>query len=103
MELMTRDSLFLFNEPICATSEKECCFLSCEIIASLKVMEARGLWVTHFHNIVRLTGDMNAHLPGCNIGWLNVTSDESFIIKAGKGDSSSHGKEMYRKFQSEQA
>jgi hypothetical protein len=102
LELMTRDSLFLFNEPICTTSEKECCFLGREIIASLKVMEARGLWVTHFHSIVRMTDDMNAYLPGATIGWLNVSSDESFIVKTGKGDGSSHAKEMYRRYQSAQ-
>lgn len=104
LNLCTEKSLLLCNEPITGTSPMENLYLSKEVLASLKLLRAHGIWVTHIYDLASGADEMNASLPGSAIGSLIAVAEKtgsdvspSFHVKRGAPQFISYAKEVLQK------
>ncbi len=66
-------SFFLFNEPLTGSSPIVCTHLMNEILSVLKVLNSRGIWVSHLTSPVQKYEEFNASLPGTRVGSIYVS------------------------------
>ena len=104
LDLLTADSLMLFNEPVTGTSPLENLYLSREVLVSAKINGYRGIWVTHLYDLAAEAPEMNEALPGSRISSIIavVNKDEgdvsaSYRIRRGAPEFTSYAKEMLAK------
>lgn len=57
-------SLILLNESLASTSPREGLYIANEIISSLKILGARVIFVTHFHELATDLEEINSEIPG---------------------------------------
>lgn len=60
----TKYSLVLLNESLSSTSFDEGLYISKEVLAGLKIMEVRAIFVTHFHSLAKNLDEFNKSIPG---------------------------------------
>lgn len=91
------ESLVLFNEPITGTSISECCLISQEVLAVLKVLQARCIWVTHLFTLLDQTAGINERLPGAKVGYMHISETDAYRVAFGRGPDSSHAMTGYNR------
>jgi len=99
IDQVNEESLFLFNEPITATSSFENYFISKEAICVLMAKKARGVWVTHLYTLFGDIPKMNKLDIGSTIFSMRTGQKDdkqnSFKIITGAPDYYSGAKELY--------
>ena len=60
----TKYSMVLLNESLSSTSFDEGLYISREVLAGLKIMEVRAIFVTHFHSLAKNLDEFNKSIPG---------------------------------------
>ncbi len=77
MEQMGPDSLLLFNEPLTSTGPEETKAISAEVVAVCMAAGARGIWVTHVHELAGNRASLEEALPwGSRLGSLRIVLEE---------------------------
>lgn len=69
------NSFFLFNEPLTGSSPMVCAQIMNEILSIVKVLNGRGVWVSHLTSSVEKFERFNQRLPGSRIGSIYVALD----------------------------
>ncbi len=78
MALVGEHSLLLFNEPLTSTGPEETKAISAEVIAVCVAAGARGLWVTHVHELAANRASLEEALPwGSCLGSLRIVPEEA--------------------------
>jgi DNA mismatch repair ATPase MutS len=60
----TRQSLILLNEALAGTSALEALDLARGVVRALRMLGARGIYVTHLHELAAIVDEINASTPG---------------------------------------
>ena len=105
VDALTDNSMVLFNEPLTGTGPEETKRISAEVIAVCMAAGARGVWVTHVHELVRRRGLLeNAVSWGSRLGSLRVvlTSEQggtrsTYRVERGEPEGSSHADDALRR------
>ncbi len=95
LESIHGESLVLFNEPITGTSVGACCLISQEVIAILKALQARGIWVTHHFALLDKIASINESLPGVKVGHMHLSDKKDYRMVFGEGHPNSRAIEGY--------
>jgi len=72
MNYITCNSMVLFNEPLTGTGTAETLIISREITSTIKLLGARGIWVTHLHKLAKDIYRLNTILGGAPLKSLVV-------------------------------
>ncbi|HPK35894.1 MAG TPA: hypothetical protein PKX70_08745 [Oscillospiraceae bacterium] len=72
MNYITCNSMVLFNEPLTGTGTAETLIISREITSTIKLLGARGIWVTHLHKLAKDIHRLNSILSGAPLKSLVV-------------------------------
>lgn len=91
------ESLVLFNEPITGTSISECCLISQEVLAILKALQVRCVWVTHLFMLLDRICDINERLPGAKIDYLHISETDAYHVEFGRGPDDSQARAGYNR------
>lgn len=67
MDHITSDSMVLFNEPLTGTGTAETLIISREITCTIKLLGARGIWVTHLHQLALDIERLNGMISGSDL------------------------------------
>lgn len=67
MNDITTNSMVLFNEPLTGTGTAETLIISREITCTVKLLGARGIWVTHLHQLAHDIHRLNDMLEGSHL------------------------------------
>lgn len=102
VEALTDTSLVLFNEPLTGTGPRETRDLSAEVIALCMAAGARGIWVTHVHELAIHRHRLAKALPwGSKLGSLRVLLDQqngfTYRVERGEPEGQSHAEEALRR------
>lgn len=105
MDYVTSDSMVLFNEPLTGTGTAETLIISREITATIKLLHARGIWVTHLHKLAADIHRLNDLLPGSHLKSLvaqvkqleDYTAPTYSIIES-EPEGTSHAYDVVRRF-----
>ncbi len=100
--LVTSDSLLLFDEAFSGTNASEATAISAECLAAYAELGARGIWVTHLHDLCRLPETLPASAPS-RLQNLTARLDESthdrlFTITRETGSPHSYAMDIARAF-----
>ena len=77
MEQLSGNSLLLFNEPLTSTGPEETKAISAEVIALCMAAGARGIWVTHVHELAAGRAALEEAVPwGSRLGSLRIVPEE---------------------------
>jgi len=57
--VITKDSLFLFDEALSSTDATEATAIASEILAAYGEIGTKGIFTTHFHDLCRLEGEIS--------------------------------------------
>ncbi len=88
----TRLSLVLLNEPLGSTSPFEAVVIARDVLAGLRMLGARGILVTHLHELAREAAALNEATPGDSLVATLVAE-----VAAGEGgDEEAGGARTYR-------
>jgi len=97
LSILDENGFFLFNEPLTASTPSECSLLSLEALCVVKALGARGIMITHFHELHGYIKEINQKLPGGQVFSLRtvVESDDlpefSIVHGAPVGGSGARG------------
>lgn len=64
---LSTNSMVLFNEPLTGTGTAETLVISREITSTIKLLGARGIWVTHLHQIAMEIERLNDLISGSSL------------------------------------
>ncbi len=99
---VTKDSLLLFDEALSGTNATEATAISSECLAAYADIGARGIWVTHLHDLCRLPEILGPTTPSrlANLSaQLEETShDRLFMIVRTSGTPHSYALDIARSF-----
>ncbi len=77
MEQLGSRSLLLFNEPLTSTGPEETKAISAEVAAVSMAAGARGIWVTHVHELAENRASLEEAIPwGSRLGSLRIVMEE---------------------------
>ncbi len=105
VELVTPDSLVLFNEPLNSTSPAENLSISREVIAAFQAAGVRGVWVTHLYELASRRSELNSLLSwGSTLGSIRIAVEHSetetrstYKIVRGEPEFNSYAAEVLRR------
>ncbi|MBR4703922.1 MAG: hypothetical protein IKO91_08765 [Oscillospiraceae bacterium] len=105
MEQVGPNSLLLFNEPLTSTGPEETKAISAEVIAVCMAAGARGIWVTHVHELARNRSALEEAVPwGSRLGSLRIVLEEragemsfTYLVERGEPLGRSYAQEALRR------
>lgn len=102
MPMIAPGSLVLFNEPLTATAPEDTKAISAEVVSVCMAAGARGIWVTHVHELAAKRRLLEENLPGgSSLGSLRVIMDGSgaftYHVERGEPEGDSHAEEALRR------
>lgn len=98
-----RHSLILFNESFASTTPGEGLYLALDVVRGLRLLGARGVFVTHFHELAKHLAEINTApgestvfslVTGVTIGDSNGTVKRTFKVQPGPPLGTSYAKEI---------
>lgn len=92
------NSFFLFNEPLTGSSPMVCAQIMNEILSIVKVLNGRGVWVSHLTSSVEKFERFNQRLPGSRIGSIYVALDHGapdYHIHAGLPPKNNYATQLF--------
>lgn len=105
VEALTDNSMVLFNEPLTGTGPEETKTISGEVIAVCMAAGARGVWVTHVHELVRRRAALEDTVRwGSRLGSLRIVLTQeaggtrsTYRVERGEPEGSSHADDALRR------
>ena len=102
---LTQNSMVFFNEPLTGTGPEETKSISAEVIAVCMAAKARGVWVTHVHELVRNRSALESAVSwGSRLGSLRVVLDSAdgesrftYRVERGEPEGSSHADDALKR------
>ncbi len=99
---LERESMVLFNEPLTGTGPNETRDLSAEVIAVCMAAGARGIWVTHVHELAIFRSRLTETLPwGSRLGSIRVLLNEqngfTYHVVRGEPEGVSHAEDALKR------
>ncbi len=102
---MTGSTMVLFNEPLSGTSTAETLIISTEVLCAIKLVGARGVWVTHLHRLAADVHRLNRVVGGVKLkNLIAVVTHEAdgtsptYRIVEGEPEMSSHAYDVVRRY-----
>lgn len=98
-----RHSLILFNESFASTTPGEGLYLALDVVRGLRLLGARGVFVTHFHELAKHLDEINTApgestvfslVTGVTIGDSNEAVKRTFKVQPGPPLGTSYAKEI---------
>ena len=100
-QIISENSLFLFDEALSSTNPAEAVSISSEIIKAYAEIGARGIWTTHLHDLCRLEkepSDGKSKICGLNALIDGKSHERQFKIVKGDSSESSYAKDLAEKY-----
>lgn len=102
VDALEGESMVLFNEPLTGTGPNETRDLSAEVIAVCMAAGARGIWVTHVHELAMNRERLSRALPwGSRLGSLRVLLDDqngfTYHVIRGEPEGVSHAEDALKR------
>ena len=102
---LTDNCMVLFNEPLTGTGPEETKSISAEVIAVCMAAKARGVWVTHVHELVRNRSALERAVSwGSRLGSLRVVLDAmdgesrfTYRVERGEPEGKSHADDALKR------
>ena len=82
---------------VTGTSISECCLISQEVLAILKALQVRCVWVTHLFMLLDRICDINERLPGAKIDYLHISETDAYHVEFGRGPDDSQARAGYNR------
>lgn len=102
---ITTNSMIVFNEPLTGTGTAETIVITREITCTCKLLGARGIWVTHLHQIAADIPRLNKLLEGsrlkslvARVKQLEVGTMPTYHVEEAEPEMTSHAYDVVRRF-----
>lgn len=101
---MTKDSIFLFDEALSTTGGSEAVYICREILSAYAEIGARGVFLTHFHELCSYVDEINGEGGKSKVGTLYALIEKSthtrkYIIKKNaEAEASSYAVDIAKKY-----